>query len=52
MTPDEVIFIKLYDSDHRRAWRCPHTAFRDSTRADARQRRSMEFRAIAYFSTR
>ena len=52
MTPDEVIFIKLYDSDHRRAWRCPHTAFRDNTRADARQRRSMEFRAIAYFSTR
>ena len=49
MSPDEVIFIKLYDSDHRTAWRCPHTAFRDTTRPDARQRRSMEFRAIAYF---
>lgn len=50
MSPDEVIFIKLYDSDHTKAWRCPHTAFRDSTRADARPRRSMEFRAMAYFS--
>ncbi|HEY6824979.1 MAG TPA: CmcJ/NvfI family oxidoreductase [Steroidobacteraceae bacterium] len=50
MEPDEVIFIKLYDSDHSKAWRCPHTAFRDTTRPDARPRRSMEFRAMAYFS--
>ena len=50
MEPDEVIFIKLYDSDHGKAWRCPHTAFRDTTRPDARPRRSMEFRAMAYFS--
>jgi hypothetical protein len=52
MTPDEVILIKFYDSDHRGAWRCPHTAFRDTTRPDARPRRSMEFRGIAYFSRR
>ncbi len=52
MESDEVIFIKLYDSDHARAWRCPHTAFRDTTRPDARPRRSMEFRAMAYFSRR
>jgi hypothetical protein len=50
MTPDEVILIKFYDSDRRGAWRCPHTAFRDTTRPDARERRSMEFRGIAYFS--
>jgi hypothetical protein len=50
MTPDEVIFIKFYDSDHRTAWRCPHTAFRDSSRPDALERRSIEYRAIAYFS--
>jgi hypothetical protein len=50
MEPDEVIFIKFYDSDHGKAWRCPHTAFRDTTRPDARPRRSMEFRAMAYFS--
>ena len=50
MQPDEVIFIKFYDSDHGKAWRCPHTAFRDHTRPDARPRRSMEFRGMAYFS--
>ena len=50
MEPDEVIFIKFYDSDHAKAWRCPHTAFCDNTRPDAHPRRSMEFRAIAYFS--
>jgi hypothetical protein len=50
MVQDEVIFIKFYDSDHSRAWRCPHTAFRDTTRPDAKQRRSIEFRAIAYFT--
>jgi hypothetical protein len=50
MEPDEVIFIKLYDSDHTKAWRCPHTAFRDNTCPDAYPRRSMEFRAMAYFS--
>jgi len=52
MQPEEVVFIKLYDSDHTCAWRCPHTAFRDTTRPDARPRRSMEFRAMAYFSSR
>jgi hypothetical protein len=50
MESEEVIFIKFYDSDHAKAWRCPHTAFRDNTRPDAHPRRSMEFRAIAYFS--
>jgi hypothetical protein len=50
MTPDEVIFIKFHDSDHGRAWRAPHTAFRDTSRPDAVTRESYEFRAIAYFS--
>jgi hypothetical protein len=50
MSPDEVIFIKFYDSDHGTAWRCPHTSFRDTSRPDAHERRSMEFRAIAYFT--
>ena len=49
MTPDEVIFLKFYDSDHRTAWRCPHTAFRDSSRPDAHERRSIEYRGIAFF---
>jgi hypothetical protein len=49
MRPDEVVFIKFYDSDHSKAWRCPHTAFHDTSRSDAQPRRSIEFRAIAYF---
>ena len=50
MSPEEVIFIKFYDSDHSKAWRCPHTAFRDTSRPEANERHSMEFRAIAYYS--
>jgi hypothetical protein len=50
MTPEEVIFIKFHDSDHSRAWRAPHTAFHDKERAGAIERRSIEFRAVAYFT--
>jgi hypothetical protein len=50
MTVDEVIFIKFYDSDHSKGWRAPHTAFRDTSRPDAHERRSIEFRAVAYFT--
>jgi len=50
MTADEVIFIKFHDSDHDRAWRAPHTAFHDSSRADAVTRESIEFRGVAYFT--
>jgi hypothetical protein len=50
MTADEVIFIKFNDSDHSRAWRAPHTAFRDTSRPDAVERRSIEFRGVAYFT--
>ena len=50
MTPDEVLLIKFNDSDHSRAWRCPHTAFVDRSRPDAVQRRSIEFRSVAFFS--
>ncbi len=50
MHPEEVILIKFYDSDHSKAWRCPHTAFRDTSRPDAQARRSMEFRGMAYFT--
>lgn len=50
MTDDEVIFIKFNDSDHSKAWRAPHTAFRDTSRPDAVERKSMEFRGVAYFT--
>jgi hypothetical protein len=50
MQPHEVVLIKFYDSRRERAWRCPHTAFRDHTRPEAKPRRSIEFRGIAYYT--
>jgi len=49
MTRDEVLFFKLNDSDHARAWRVPHSAFRDVTARASGPRHSIEFRTIAYF---
>jgi hypothetical protein len=49
MTRDEVLFFKLNDSDHSRAWRVPHSAFLDRTARATRPRHSIEFRTIAYF---
>jgi hypothetical protein len=49
MTRDEILFFKLNDSDHERAWRVPHSAFRDQAARATRPRHSIEFRTIAYF---
>jgi hypothetical protein len=49
MTAEEIVFIKFHDSDHRRAWRAPHTAFRDTSRPEATIRESYEFRGVAFF---
>jgi len=49
MTRDEILFFKLNDSDHTRAWRVPHSAFRDPIARAAEPRHSIEFRTIAYF---
>jgi hypothetical protein len=49
MTRDEILFFTLSDSDHSRAWRVPHSAFRDETAQATRPRHSIEFRSIAYF---
>jgi len=49
MTRDEVLVVKFHDSDHSRAWRTPHTAFRDPRVQNAAPRESIEFRTIAYF---
>lgn len=49
MTRDEAVLLKFHDSDRTRAWRTPHTAFRDATFPDAQPRHSIEFRTIAYF---
>ncbi|HEY0300901.1 MAG TPA: CmcJ/NvfI family oxidoreductase [Rhizomicrobium sp.] len=49
MTRDEALLIKFHDSDRSRAWRTPHTAFRDPSFADAKPRSSIEFRVVAFF---
>ncbi|MGH8217557.1 MAG: CmcJ/NvfI family oxidoreductase [Steroidobacteraceae bacterium] len=49
MAREEAILLKFHDSDRTRAWRTPHTAFRDPTFPDAKPRHSIELRTIAYF---
>jgi hypothetical protein len=49
MTRDEVLLFKFHDSDHSKAWRTPHTAFRDPRVQNAAPRESIEFRTIAYY---
>jgi hypothetical protein len=49
MTRDEILFFKLNDSDQSRAWRVPHSAFRDTAVRATQPRHSIEFRTIAYF---
>ncbi len=50
MQADEVLMFKFFDSDQRRAWRVPHTAFFDpSFGSQANTRESIEVRTVAYF---
>jgi hypothetical protein len=49
MTRDEVLLVKFHDSDHSKAWRAPHTSFRDPGVQNAPPRQSIEFRTIAYY---
>lgn len=49
MTADDVLLFKFQDSDHGVTWRCPHTAFHDSSLPGTRTRASIEVRAIAFF---
>ena len=49
MTRDEVLLVKFHDSDHSKAWRAPHTSFRDPGVQHAPPRESIEFRTIAYY---
>jgi hypothetical protein len=49
MTREEVLLVKFYDSDHSKAWRSPHTAFRDPRVQQAEPRESSEFRTMAYY---
>jgi hypothetical protein len=49
MTRDEILLLKLNDSDHSVAWRVPHSAFHDRTAQATEPRHSIEFRTIAFF---
>jgi hypothetical protein len=49
MTRDEVLFFVFHDSDHTRAWRVVHTAFRDPSVDTAVPRHSIEVRSFAFF---
>jgi hypothetical protein len=49
MHAGEALLFKLYDTDHRVAWRAPHTAFRDPSVACAHPRESIELRTAAFF---
>jgi hypothetical protein len=50
MTRDEVLLLKLFDSDQSGAWRVPHASFADHSAAYAIPRESIEIRTVAYFS--
>jgi hypothetical protein len=49
MTRDEVLLIKLGDTDRTLAWAAPHAAFPDPSVQGAAPRHSIEFRTFAYF---
>lgn len=49
MASDDVLLFKFQDSDHSVTWRCPHTAFHDTSFTDARVRESIEVRGVAFF---
>ncbi len=49
MNCEEVLFFAFHDSDHSRAWRVVHTAFRDPTVETPVPRHSIEARTFAFF---
>lgn len=49
MAADDVLLFKFQDSDHAVTWRCPHTAFHDTSLPDTKTRTSIEVRAMAFF---
>lgn len=49
MAADDVLLFKFQDSDHSVTWRCPHTAFHDTSLPDTQTRMSIEVRCIAFF---
>ena len=49
MQASDALLFKFHDSDHDRTWRCPHTAFHDTSFANANIRESIECRSVAFW---
>ena len=49
MDRDDILLFKFHDSDHSRTWRCPHSAFVDSSAAHPNVRESIEVRSVAFW---
>jgi hypothetical protein len=49
MQADDALLFKFHDSDHSVTWRCPHSAFRDSSAPGANIRESIECRSVAFW---
>lgn len=49
MAVDDVLLFKFQDSDHSVTWRCPHTAFHDTSLPNTQTRESIEVRCVAFF---
>jgi len=49
MTAEEALLFKFFDSDHSVTWRCPHSAFFDTSLPGAQVRKSIETRLLAFF---
>jgi hypothetical protein len=49
MQADDALLFKFHDSDHSVTWRCPHSAFRDSSAKGANIRESIECRSVAFW---
>ena len=49
MQADDVLVFKFHDSDHSVTWRCPHSAFVDTSFPDANVRESIECRSVAFW---
>lgn len=48
-TPDETLFIKIYDSDESVANRVPHSAFSDPEEVEREDRESVEVRTLVFY---
>lgn len=50
MNRGDVLLFKFHDSDHSVTWRCPHSAFIDTSEPNANIRSSIECRSVAFWN--